>query len=383
MSDLEHHIKALHEIREKKREIQDLESELRQKIIDLTGGDIDISLPDVSLNVSSKVRFKVVDSESVPSFLKSNLPDPKRIEDYYSETGSIPNGVELSKTFYVKVTSNSVTDSTEEENQFDSIPHANEANSQTVACGVTDETFNLKSFPDRDRGLHLICRKVGSYCGAIKCRCCKETTSVVEVLEFDLSLNRDEASFEYYYCGKCFSLWIQEDDQELANKYRSLTAEQLGIIPGDPRSNTDESLPQSSCNDLATIGSDHDPLENLDYTYFADGRCEDCCDADSDVRITGNYEHSRENDWTLCGKCAAAFVWSTDPELADYFYHLDHETATAEMEHAKEMEERHREYEEQQDRENEQWDREKSGRIPNDPDDPYSNYSDGSSPFSY
>ena len=87
----------------KKREIQDLESDLRQKIIDLTGGDADISLQDVTLNVSSKVRFKVVDADSVPLFLKSNLPDPKRIEDYYNETGSLPKGVELSKTYYVKV----------------------------------------------------------------------------------------------------------------------------------------------------------------------------------------------------------------------------------------------------------------------------------------
>lgn len=103
MSDLEHHIKALHEIREKKREIQDLESETRLKIIELAGRDKQIALGGFELDVSPRTRFKIVDPELVPSFLKSTLPDQQRIDGYFQETGQVPPGVEIQESCVVRV----------------------------------------------------------------------------------------------------------------------------------------------------------------------------------------------------------------------------------------------------------------------------------------
>ena len=204
MSDLEHHIKQLHEIREKKREIQDLESELRQKIIDLTGDDVEISLPDVSLNVSSKVRFKVVDSESVPSFLKSNLPDPKRIEDYYNETGNLPRGVEISKTYYVKVKGSTDNESPQIENGSSHDETVNKLRNQSPDIDDTthDEQIDLTNFPDRDGENTLVTRDIQRK-SALACMCCDKATSVVEVLEFDFSLDEQEPVYTHQFCGTC------------------------------------------------------------------------------------------------------------------------------------------------------------------------------------
>ncbi len=364
MSDLEHHIKALHEIREKKREIQDLESELRLKIIDLTGDDVEISLPDVSLNVSSKVRFKVVDSESVPSFLKSNLPDPKRIEDYYNETGNLPKGVELSKTYYVKVKGSRDNESPQVENESSHDETANKLRGQSsdIHGSTRDEQIDLTNFPDRHGENTLVDRDIQCK-SALACMCCEKATSVVEVLEFDFSLDGQVPVYTHQFCGKCYASWIQSDHPELANEYRERTAERLGIV-----------LEEESSIELLSANEPEEYIINhLDFTYF-EGRCQNC-DADSVVNITGEYETGESVDVTFCGKCAADTVRSTDSGLADYFQDLTPEEAQAEVDAAREFEERKRDMYEQEDR--------AIGRIRNDPDDPFSNFSDGSSPFSY
>lgn len=103
MSELEDQIRALQEIREKKKEILDQESQARERIIQLAGTDKYMSVGDITLDVSSKDRLKIVDPESVPNFLKSNLPDQQRINEYFRETGHVPAGVELTPVTYVKV----------------------------------------------------------------------------------------------------------------------------------------------------------------------------------------------------------------------------------------------------------------------------------------
>lgn len=103
MSDLENHIKALHEIREKKREIGAIESEVRQKIIELAGPTKHTSLGNYKLDLSTKIRFKIVDPGLVPSTLKTSLPDLEKIERYFQETGQVPLGTEINESSYVKV----------------------------------------------------------------------------------------------------------------------------------------------------------------------------------------------------------------------------------------------------------------------------------------
>ena len=103
MSELDRCVQSLHKIRTEKRSILKQEAVLREEIIRLAGKNAHHPLGELTLNVSIRSSLKIVNSHLVPAFLCSQLPDQDRINQYFDETGQVPNGVEISESTYVKV----------------------------------------------------------------------------------------------------------------------------------------------------------------------------------------------------------------------------------------------------------------------------------------
>ena len=360
MSDLEHHIKALHEIREKKREIQDLESETRLKIIELAGTDKQIALGGVELDVTPRTRFKIVDPELVPAFLKSTLPDQQRIDGYFQETGQVPPGVQIQESCVVKVSKDHPQ--TESQIQAPSLCAEN-VDSQTPSNQGgfgANAPIDTSRFPlEKDRNMsHSI-----SFSGR-RCHCCEVRTSVLKVT-FQPHYARGEipawSSLNYYYCSSCFISWVSMgtsgfDYSRVVDEYTGLTSDDLRISVRDEY-------------------SDPEVIENLDYELAASDICDRCGD-ESVVKITGEIQEDPTNDLieieeSLCRYCAADRVYETDEELALYFARLEPEL-DCERQQSEETQGNY-----------DQHNSDHPDRIKNDPDDPFSDYADGSSPFSY
>ena len=357
MSDLEHHIKALHEIREKKREIQDLESETRLKIIELAGTDKQIALGGFELDVTPRTRFKIVDPELVPAFLKSTLPDQQRIDGYFQETGQVPPGVEIQESCVVKV-QRFANDSSSNDGATSLDSKSSE--SQPIESKKSTHTIDFHNpmiFPTGGNdGRTLEHRKCTE---GLTCDCCSDATAIVHVSEL-LPSKRPLATFRY--CSQCFVSWVEFQHSglsfppEVAEIYRGLTAKSEGIIPVHER---------------------FYELNDFEYQVGGSGLCDECGEEESVVSLKGTYYNEdgveSELDQDLCGKCAAKTIYETDERLSAFFSDLDVDAAQDILQSELNVDDYSRD----------DYSTDDPDRIRNDPDDPFSDYADGSSPFSY